>query len=63
LEAYGELEGSSAAAIEEWWREETPMKRFVENSEVANAVVFLASAASSGMTGQALNVTGGVVMH
>jgi NAD(P)-dependent dehydrogenase (short-subunit alcohol dehydrogenase family) len=40
-----------------------PMKRMGKPEEVANAVVFLASNEASYMTGQAVNVTGGLWVH
>ncbi|TAK08810.1 MAG: SDR family oxidoreductase [Candidatus Manganitrophaceae bacterium] len=39
-----------------------PMKRFTEDSEVAELAVYLASDASQAMTGQALNICGGATM-
>jgi NAD(P)-dependent dehydrogenase (short-subunit alcohol dehydrogenase family) len=41
----------------------TPLKRLCEAEDVANVVSFLASEDASFMTGQALNVTGGVCVH
>jgi NAD(P)-dependent dehydrogenase (short-subunit alcohol dehydrogenase family) len=38
------------------------MNRFVEPHEVAAVMLFLCSDASSAMTGQAINVTGGFIM-
>jgi NAD(P)-dependent dehydrogenase (short-subunit alcohol dehydrogenase family) len=38
------------------------MNRFIRPEEVANVIAFLASDESSAMTGQALNVTAGVIM-
>ena len=40
-----------------------PMKRLGKPDEMANAVVFLASNEASYMTGQAINVTGGLWLH
>jgi NAD(P)-dependent dehydrogenase (short-subunit alcohol dehydrogenase family) len=41
----------------------TPLRRFVSPNDVAEAVVFLASDASAGITGVDLNVTAGLVMY
>ncbi|WP_390289281.1 SDR family oxidoreductase [Brenneria goodwinii] len=40
-----------------------PLGRTAQPQDVANVVAFLASPLSSYMTGQALNVTGGMTMH
>jgi NAD(P)-dependent dehydrogenase (short-subunit alcohol dehydrogenase family) len=40
-----------------------PMGRFQEPEHVAGVVQFLASDAASEMTGQAINITGGMVME
>jgi 3-oxoacyl-[acyl-carrier protein] reductase len=40
----------------------TPMQRWGTPADVANAAVFLASPASSYLTGQTINIGGGVVM-
>ncbi|QDU25367.1 Putative ketoacyl reductase [Anatilimnocola aggregata] len=40
----------------------TPMGRRLEPDEIAPLAVYLASAGSSGMTGQAINIDGGVLM-
>ncbi|MCG5053074.1 MAG: SDR family oxidoreductase [Myxococcales bacterium] len=42
---------------------QTPLKRLVSEKEVADAVLYLASDAASGITGQALNVCGGFRMQ
>jgi NAD(P)-dependent dehydrogenase (short-subunit alcohol dehydrogenase family) len=42
---------------------DTPLRRLVEAEEVAETVTFLASDAASGITGQALNVCGGLRMQ
>jgi NAD(P)-dependent dehydrogenase (short-subunit alcohol dehydrogenase family) len=43
--------------------EQIPLCRIVTSLDVANLVGFMASSKSSDMTGQAINVTGGLVMH
>jgi len=43
--------------------EQIPLGRIEQAEDVANVVGFLASSKSSYMTGQAINVTGGLVMH
>lgn len=43
--------------------EQIPLGRIEKAEDVANLVGFLASSKSSYMTGQAINVTGGLVMH
>ena len=43
--------------------EQIPLGRIETPADVANVVGFLASGKSSYMTGQAINVTGGLVMH
>jgi 3-oxoacyl-[acyl-carrier protein] reductase len=45
------------------WSAKSPLNRLAETSDVANVALFLASAESSYCTGQAFNVTGGMVMH
>jgi NAD(P)-dependent dehydrogenase (short-subunit alcohol dehydrogenase family) len=42
---------------------EIPLGRLAQPEDVANVVGFLASSRASYMTGQAINVTGGLVMH
>ena len=41
---------------------ESPQKRVIQPEEIASAVVWLASDAAQGVTGQAINVSGGQVM-
>ena len=42
---------------------QVPLGRTGNPQDVANVVLFLASPLASYMTGQALNVTGGMTMH
>jgi NAD(P)-dependent dehydrogenase (short-subunit alcohol dehydrogenase family) len=58
-----EMTGESQDSIRERWMAGIPMGRFQEPEHVARVVQFLASDAASEMTGQAINVTGGMVME
>jgi NAD(P)-dependent dehydrogenase (short-subunit alcohol dehydrogenase family) len=58
---HADVEGKSLADVRREW-EATPMNRFVEPHEVAAVMLFLCSDASSAMTGQSINVTGGFIM-
>lgn len=62
LEMHSQAENRPLEQMRASW-EDVPMKRLMEPEEVSNAVLFLASDASSAMTGQALNITGGMLMH
>jgi NAD(P)-dependent dehydrogenase (short-subunit alcohol dehydrogenase family) len=53
--------GLSAEKSLERWTSASPLGRLTEPGEVASAAVFLASAAGSGITGEDLNVSAGVV--
>jgi NAD(P)-dependent dehydrogenase (short-subunit alcohol dehydrogenase family) len=55
--------GETKEEIQASWLKAIPMGRLQEPEHVANVVLFLASDDSSEMTGQALNVTGGMVME
>jgi meso-butanediol dehydrogenase / (S,S)-butanediol dehydrogenase / diacetyl reductase len=56
------LRGMTADAVREEYIALTPLGRLEEPADVADAVVFLASDAARFITGEALNVTGGVRM-
>jgi len=45
------------------WSSKSPLDRLAQPSDVANMALFLASDEGSYCTGQAMNVTGGMVMH
>lgn len=61
MEMHAEAEGKPVEQVAKEWAD-VPMKRFIEPEEVSRVIQFLASDASSAMTGQALNVTGGLIM-
>lgn len=54
--------GVSFDVIVNEWTEQSPMKRFATIEECSRVALFLACDDSSGMTGQALNVTAGMMM-
>jgi len=58
----GELRGMTPEAVRAEYVSLTPMGRIEEPEDVADVVLFLASDASGFMTGQGINVTGGVRM-
>lgn len=60
---YAKNQGITEEEVRKKYIEQVPMKRPCEYEDVANVVVFLASDASSYMTGQAINVTGGQEMR
>jgi len=55
--------GQKGISLVEMERSCNPVQRLLEPEEVANMAVFLASEESGGITGQALNISGGFVMH
>jgi NAD(P)-dependent dehydrogenase (short-subunit alcohol dehydrogenase family) len=63
MQSHADAEGRTLAEIRQAWENDAPMKRFISPDEVAAVVCFLASGESSAMTGQALNVTGGLLTN
>ncbi|MCJ7688646.1 MAG: SDR family oxidoreductase [Clostridiaceae bacterium] len=57
------LRGIAAEDIEKEDNSQVPLGRTAQPEDVANVVLFLASQLSSYMTGQAINVTGGMTMN
>lgn len=62
VEWEAKLRGLSAKAVIEDYLAQTPLGRMEEPEDVANAVLYLASDLAGFVTGEALNVTGGVRM-
>jgi NAD(P)-dependent dehydrogenase (short-subunit alcohol dehydrogenase family) len=62
MASHAQAEGRSIEEVRHAWESDSPMGRFIQPVEVANVIAFLASDESSAMTGQALNVTAGVIM-
>jgi sorbitol-6-phosphate 2-dehydrogenase len=60
---YSKKLGISEEEVRQLYIDKVPVKRGCTYDDVTNVVVFLASEQSSYMTGQAINVTGGQVMH
>ena len=59
---HAEAEGVDEEEMRKAWAN-VPMGRFIKPSEVLNVIMFLTSDESSAMTGQALNITGGLLMN
>lgn len=59
----GELRGLTAELIRQEDYSQVPLGRTAEPQDIANVVVFLASNYADYMTGQGINVTGGMTMH
>lgn len=53
---------SGTEIFDRWYKRLVPQRRMIEAEEIGRAAVFLASAESAGITGQAVNVDGGFVM-
>ena len=62
MEDMARKRGISFEELYEEWVAESPMKRFATIEECAKVVLFLAGEDASAMTGQALNVTAGMLM-
>jgi len=57
------MTGEAKESIKTRWMSGIPMGRFQEPEHVAGVALFLASDDASEMTGQAINVTGGMIME
>jgi NAD(P)-dependent dehydrogenase (short-subunit alcohol dehydrogenase family) len=63
VRSQADARGRSADEVRDGWLAEVPLGRFQPASAVAAAVLFLASDEAGEITGEALNVSGGMVMH
>jgi meso-butanediol dehydrogenase / (S,S)-butanediol dehydrogenase / diacetyl reductase len=59
----GQLRGMEPEAVRRGYIAHTPLGRLCETEDVADVVLFLCSDKARFMTGQAVNVTGGIVLH
>ena len=62
-ETYAEINGITPEAQFQAFHDEIPWGRMGKPSEVADVAVFLASDEAAYLTGQGINVSGGLVMH
>lgn len=63
IEQQADAKGITIEAARASFSEPSPLRRLIRTRDVANAVVFLASDASSAITGEDLNVSAGTVMY
>ena len=59
---FGQLTGKSQEELQNEWTASIPMGRFQSPRDIAEAILFLSSDAAAQITGEALNVSGGLVM-
>jgi NAD(P)-dependent dehydrogenase (short-subunit alcohol dehydrogenase family) len=59
----GKLRGMDPEDVRQSYIDHTPLGRLCEPEDVADVILFLCSDRARFMTGQAINVTGGIVMH
>jgi meso-butanediol dehydrogenase / (S,S)-butanediol dehydrogenase / diacetyl reductase len=59
----GQLRGMDPEDVRQSYIDHTPLGRLCEPEDVADVIQFLCSGRARFMTGQALNVTGGIVLH
>lgn len=63
LSAFKRITGKSEEELRKEFLDLIPLGRYETPGDVANLVLFLASERASYITGQAINVTGGIEMH
>ena len=62
-ETYAKLTGMPLEKLEEYSIEAVPIGRYVQPKEVAYLALYLASDYASAITGQSINICGGLCMH
>ena len=60
---YARKRNISEQDVEPYLKSKIPMGRLCSAKDVADAAVFIAGAKAAYITGQALNIAGGAVMH
>ncbi len=63
LQHHAEVDHRQAGDVRSEWIEEMPLGRVIQPVEVARLIAFLSCFESAPMTGQSINVTGGLIMH
>jgi NAD(P)-dependent dehydrogenase (short-subunit alcohol dehydrogenase family) len=63
IEATARLEGPSVEEVEAAVLQNIPLGEFIKPPRIADLVAFLISPEAENITGQALNISGGEVMH
>jgi len=63
LKHHAEVDRRQANDVRAEWLKEMPLGRVIQPVEVARVIAFLSCAESAAMTGQSINVTGGLIMH
>ncbi len=63
LSAFKRITGKSEEELRKEFLDLIPMGRYETPDDVANLVLFLATEKASYITGQSINVTGGIEMH
>jgi NAD(P)-dependent dehydrogenase (short-subunit alcohol dehydrogenase family) len=59
---FAQAAGMTVEKVREIWLSRVPMGRFLEPEEIGPLAIYLASEESDGMTGQALTISGGMVL-
>lgn len=63
IQGQADSQDRSYEEVEQEFREVSPMKEFVQPTDIAETVLFLCSKQAGRMTGQDLNVTAGITMY